>query len=257
MRITSLQNARIKNFAKLRGDAAARRQQGLMLVEGRDEIALARSAGHSPLTILTCEELVRQQLATPEAEILAVTPGIFKKLSVRENPDGWLAIFRRPKSDLNDLRLSTAPLVVVVEGIEKPGNLGAILRTCDAAGVEAMIVCDPRADVYGPNVVRASRGTVFTVPVATADGAAAVAFLRQRGIRIAAASPAGQKIYTGQDLRGPLAIAVGTEDAGLSHDWISRADFTVRIPMTGRINSLNVSVATAVLVYEAVRQRTG
>lgn len=226
-----------------------------MLVEGRDEITLAEAAGHAPLTILTCGELAREPLPAASAEVLDVTPAVFKKLSLRENPDGWLAVFRRPTTKLQDLKLSSNPLLVVVESVEKPGNLGAILRTCDAAGVEGVIVCDPRADVYGPNVVRASRGTVFTVPLATTDGHAARSFLHQRGIRIAAASPAGRGLYTAEDLRGPLAIAVGTEDQGLTPDWMTEADISVSIPMVGRINSLNVSVATALLIYEAVRQR--
>lgn len=257
MRITSLQNPRVKHIAKLRDDAHQRKLDGLMLVEGLDEINLARGAGHQPLTILTATDLVRQALGPSGAELLDITPAIFKKLSFRENPDGWLAVFRVPTAKLADLRLDSDPLLIVVESVEKPGNLGAILRTCDAAGIDGVIVCDPRADIYGPNVVRASRGTVFTVPMAVATGDEVRNFLRERGIRIAAASPAAEAVYTRQDLRGPLAIAVGTEDRGLSEAWMTEADVVLQIPMRGKINSLNVSVAAALLLFEAVRQRRG
>ncbi len=257
MRISSLQNARIKHIAKLRDDAGQRKKDGLMLVEGQDEINLARAAGHAPLTILTSPELVMGAPQGSAAEVLEVTPTIFKKLSFRQNPDGWLAVFRVPAAKLEDLSLVGDALLIVVESVEKPGNLGAILRTCDAAGVDGVIVCDPRADIYGPNVVRASRGTVFTVPIAVAPGPEVRSFLRARGIRIAAASPAAQVVYTREDLRGPLAIAVGTEDRGLSESWMTEADVVLQIPMRGKINSLNVSVAAALLLFEAVRQRQG
>ncbi len=257
MLITSLQNPRIKNIAKVRRDARQRRKDGLMLVEGLDEINLAQAAGFRPLTVLYAEELAGAAREGNSGELIPVSATVFKKLSFRENPDGWLAVFPVPTSDLRDLKLSPSPLLVVVESLEKPGNLGAILRTCDAAGVEAVLVCDPKADLYGPNVVRASRGTVFSVPLAVADGDAARAYLHDRGIRIAAASPGGTIAYTSADLRGALAIAVGTEDRGLSSAWMSQADVIVRIPMLGKVNSLNVSVATALLVYEAIRQRAG
>jgi TrmH family RNA methyltransferase len=151
--------------------------------------------------------------------------------------------------------MSDSPLVVVAESVEKPGNLGAILRTADAAHVDALLVCDPRVDLWNPNVVRASRGAVFSVPTVECDNASALAWLKERGIRILAATPSAEEIYSDIDLCQPAAVAVGTEDEGLTDFWMSNADVKVKIPMMGQVNSLNVSVSTALILYEAVRQR--
>jgi len=151
--------------------------------------------------------------------------------------------------------LSDPPLIIVAESVEKPGNLGAILRTADAAHVDALLVCDPRVDLWNPNVVRASRGAVFSVATAECDNATALEWLKRRDVRIVAATPSANAVYSDIDLRQPIAIAVGTEDMGLTDFWMSNADVKVRIPMTGRVNSLNVSVSTALIVYEALRQR--
>lgn len=259
MDITSLQNPRVKQIVKLRDDRKERQREGLMLVEGFDEISLAIEAGHGPRTLLTAPELAAargREMNLMAAERITVSPAVFEKLSYRENPDGWLALFPIPRVSLYDLKLNEAPLVVVAESVEKPGNLGAILRTADAAQVDAVLVCDPRVDAYSPNVVRASRGTIFTVPVVETESAAALTWLHGHGIRILAATPAAEAEYTRQDLRGPLAVAVGTEDEGLSDFWMSKSDLQVKIPMMGKVNSLNVSIATALIVYEAVRQRT-
>ena len=253
--ITSLQNPRVKQIVKLRDDKKERQREGLMLVEGYDEISLALEAGHQPRTLLTAPELVRREMNPISAETITVSPAVFEKMSYRENPDGWLGLFPMPRVSLDELKLTESPLLVVAESIEKPGNLGAILRTADAAGVDAVLVCDPRVDTYSPNVVRASRGAVFTVPVVETNGAEALSWLHGRGFRILAATPAAEDEYTRQDLRGPLAVAVGTEAEGLSDFWMNRADINVRIPMMGKVNSLNVSIATALIVYEAVRQR--
>lgn len=226
-----------------------------MLVEGYDEISLALEAGHRPRTLLTAPELVRRPIDHVGAEILTVSTAVFEKMSYRENPDGWLAVFPIPRVSLEDLNLSDMPLLIVAESIEKPGNLGAILRTADAARVDAVLVCDPRVDAYSPNVVRASRGTLFTVPVVETKGPQALVYLQRRGIQILAATPSAEAEYTLQNLRRPLAIAVGTENEGLSELWMSHADLQVKIPMMGKVNSLNVSIATALIVYEAVRQR--
>jgi TrmH family RNA methyltransferase len=254
--ITSLQNPRVKQIVKLRDDKKERQREGLMLVEGYDEIALAIEAGHGPRTLLTAPELARREIGPVAAETITVSPAVFEKMSYRENPDGWLALFPIPRVVLGDLKLSDSPLVVVAESVEKPGNLGAILRTADAAHVDAVLVCDPRVDAYSPNVVRASRGAVFTVSVVETESAEALTWLSGHGIRILAATPAAEAEYTRQDLRGPLAVAVGTEDEGLSDFWMSKADLKVRIPMMGKVNSLNVSIATALILYEALRQRT-
>ncbi len=255
MDITSLQNSRVKHVVRLRDDKRQRRQDGLMLVEGYDEIELARAAGHSPRTIFSAPELASRELAVAGAEHITVNRAVFEKISYRQNPDGWLAVVPVPHLELNNLMLSDRPLLIVAESIEKPGNLGAILRTADAAGVDSVFVCDPRVDAWNPNVVRASRGALFSVPVVECDSVTALGWLKGRGIRIFAATPSAELVYSAADLREPVAIVVGTEDVGLSDLWMSGADGNVRIPMVGRVNSLNVSVSTALIVYEAVRQR--
>lgn len=230
-----------------------------MLVEGFDEITLAISAGYKPQTLLSAPELASQQLAFDAAETLIVTRAVFEKMSYRDNPDGWLAIFPIPATTLqvleSDSLLSAVPLIIIAESIEKPGNLGAILRTADAAHVDAVLLCDPRVDLWNPNVVRASRGTVFSVPVVECDNVSALEWLRSRKMRVLAATPSAEVLYSDVDLRQPVAIAVGTEDKGLTDFWMQNADLRVKIPMLGKVNSLNVSVSTALIVYEAVRQR--
>ena len=256
MDITSLQNPRLKHIVKLRDDKKARRAAGLMLVEGYDEIQLALSSGYQPQTLLTSPEITSRQMTAVSAETLTVSRAAFEKMSYRENPDGWLAIFPIPHRTLDDLKLSDMPLVIVAESIEKPGNLGAILRTADAAQVDAVLLCDPRVDLWNPNVVRASRGAVFSVPVVEAENALVLEWLKSRKIRLVAATPSADVSYTHIDLRQPVAIAVGTEDEGLTEFWLSYADVKVMIPMMGKVNSLNVSVSTALIAYEAVRQRS-
>jgi TrmH family RNA methyltransferase len=255
MDITSLQNARIKHYVKLRDDKKSRKQDGLMLVEGYDEIQLAVAAGHIPHTLLSAPELVSRQISGSFPETLTVNRAVFEKLSYRENPDGWMGVFPTPRTSLTDLKLSKSPLLIVAESIEKPGNLGAMLRTADAAGVDALLLCDPRVDLWNPNVVRASRGAVFSVPTVECDNTSAWQWLKGREIRVLAATPSADVMYSSVDLGEPVAIAVGTEDDGLSEFWMSNADVKVKIPMTGKVNSLNVSVCTALIVYEAVRQR--
>lgn len=259
MDITSPSNPRVKHLVKLRDDKKARKTDGLMLVEGYDEIQLALSAGHTPQTLLSAPELVSRQISGVSAETLTVSRAVFGKIAYRENPDGWLAVFSIPHTTFKSLETASsvaeAPLIIVAESIEKPGNLGAILRTADAAGVDALLVCDARVDAWNPNVVRASRGAVFSVPIVECDNASAREWLKGKGLRLVAASPAGEEVYSDVDLRPPTAIIVGTEDAGLSEFWLQNADVKVKIPMMGKVNSLNVSVSTALIVYEAVRQR--
>ena len=277
MDITSLQNPRVKHIVKLRDDKRTRKEDGLMLVEGFDEIQLAVAAGHKPQTLLRFDftvkeadgstqrepELVSRAISGLSAETLTVSRAVFEKISYRENPDGWLAIFPIPHTTLDDLKINDIPLIIVAESIEKPGNLGAILRTADAAHVDAVLLCDPRVDLWNPNVVRASRGAVFSVPVVEDDNASAWEWLKTRkhalsgveAMRLFAASPSAKEFYSEVDLRGPLALAVGSEDEGLSDFWMGHADVQVKIPMLGKINSLNVSVSTAVIVYEVIRQR--
>jgi len=256
MDITSLQNPRVKHIVKLRDDKRQRKQDGLMLVEGVDEIQLALSAGYQPQTLISAPELTSRTVAGITTENITVNRAVFEKISYRENPDGWLAIFPIPSVSLDDLKLSDSPLVIVAESIEKPGNLGAILRTADAADVDAILVCDPRVDVWNPNVVRASRGAVFSVPTVECDNASALEWLKSQKIRVIAATPSAETAYSDINLRESVALAVGTEDEGLTDFWMSNAEVKVRIPMIGRVNSLNVSVSTALIVYEAIRQRS-
>ena len=257
MDITSLQNPRIKHIVRLRDEKRQRKADGLMLVEGWDEIQLALSAGRQPRAILSAPELVSRQINVDNAdtEWITVSRPVFEKMSYRDNPDGWLAVFPIPQVSLEELKLGDLPLVIVAESVEKPGNLGAILRTADAARVDAILICDPRVDVWNPNVVRASRGAVFSVPAIECDNASALEWLKDHEIQILAATPSAKEVYSDLDLRQPVAIAVGTEDQGLTEFWMSSADVKAKIPMMGKVNSLNVSVSTALIVYEAVRQR--
>ncbi len=261
--ITSLQNPRVKQLVNLR-DRRTREETGLMLVEGYDELGLALSAG-KPVTLYYCPPLVRQpgqmqlldRAREAGAELVEVSERVFGKIAYRDSPDGWLATFPLPMvhRGLGDLSIGTDPLIVVLEAVEKPGNLGAILRTADAAGVSALVLCDAVTDLGNPNVVRASKGALFCVPVAEATTAEVLRWLRARGIRSLAATPQAAHDYTAVDMRGPVAIAVGAESAGLSRAWLEGADEAVRIPMFGRVNSLNVSIAAALLLYEALKQR--
>ena len=256
MHITSLQNPRVKHIVKLRDDKRQRRGDGLMLVEGYDEIQLAISAGHKPQTIISAPELISREITGVQAENLTVNRSVFEKMSYRDNPDGWLGIFSIPQTSLDDLKLREMPLIVIAESVEKPGNLGAILRTADAAHVDALLVCDPRVDVWNPNVVRASRGAVFSVPVVESDNESALRWLKAHTIRVLAATPSAEELYSSINLSEAIAVAVGTEDEGLTEFWMSGADVKVKIPMMGKVNSLNVSVSTALILYEAVRQRS-
>jgi TrmH family RNA methyltransferase len=260
--ITSVQNPKIKSVAALRG-RRDRDRTGLMPVEGYDELSVALSSGAIPAQLLFCPalfpdprqaELVERLRATG-TEVIEVGERVFEKIAYRSDPDGWLAVFPIPHRRLSDLQLSDNPLLVVAESVEKPGNLGAILRTADAAGLDAVISSSPLTDWGNPNVVRSSKGALFTVQVAGADNAETMHWLRERGIVILAATPDATTLYTEADMRRPVAIVVGTERHGLSAGWLEHADTKVRIPMVGRVNSLNVSIATALLVYEAVKQR--
>ena len=267
-RITSLHNPRIKDVLRLQEKSAERRRQGLTLVEGYRELTTAQAAGWAVATLLVCEELagaaVAQALLAPAPaglrpyEYLPVSAAVFAKLAVRERSDGVLAVLRTPRPTLAGLALPPNPLLIVLEAVEKPGNLGAILRTADAAPAHAVLVGDPRTDLYNPNVIRASLGGIFTVPTVAAPMAEILAFLQGKGIRtFAAALAEGAKAYTATSLTGPTALVLGTEADGLTPATRAACDETIIIPMRGQLDSLNVSVAAAVLTFEAVRQRQG
>lgn len=266
-RLSSPQNPRIKQLLRLQQKAAERRALGLTLVEGLREVTIAVEAGVTVAAVYTCSELadeagltsLRQLFtgSTVAPEWFDVTRPVFEKVAYREGSDGVLAVLRTPARTLAELRLPPNPLVLVLEAVEKPGNLGAILRTADAAPVDAVLIGDPRTDLFNPNVIRASIGCVFTVPTVAAPVAAIVAFLREQRIRtFAAALTPAARPYTTGDFRGPTALVLGTEADGLTLYLRSACDETIIIPMRGRIDSLNVSVATAVLTFEAIRQRT-
>lgn len=251
--ITSLQNERVKRIVKLQRKASARRAEGLTVIEGAREVSRAIENGWCPAELWLCDG--RQAEWETSASLFQTTEEVFDKITYRDNPDGVLAVGPLITGSLADLDLSENPLILVAEGVEKPGNLGALLRTADGAGADAVLVCDAATDLNNPNVIRNSIGTLFYLPVVEASSGEAIAFLKERGIRILSAVPDATAVYTELDLAGPLAIAVGAEDQGLSSVWKNEADLNVSIPMRGKNDSLNVSVSAAILLYEAVRQR--
>lgn len=261
--ITSPANTRVKALVALRR-RRARLQQGVTLLEGRDELALAVEAGVRPTALYVCSELMRdgdggaaltQTIRARGAEVIHLSRQAFDKVAYREGPDGFLAVVPMSERPLEALDLPADPLLLVAEGVEKPGNLGAMLRTADAAGVDAVVAADPTTDWGNPNVVRSSKGTVFSVPIATGTTEETTTWLRRHGVQILAATPDSDLLHTDVDLRGPLAIAVGTERDGLTEPLMRAATHRVRIPMHGQVNSLNVATSAAVLLYEAERQR--
>ena len=261
LEITSAANPRIKQLVALRR-RRGRDQAAVTLVEGQAEIQLALAAGVRPEALYYCPDVnpagagaVIAAAADSGAQVVRVPRLVFEKISYREGPDGLLAVVPPVPSSLDRLAVSTSPLILVCAGLEKPGNLGAILRTADAAGVEAVIAADPVTDWGNPNVVRASKGTVFSVPVASGTSAQVLDWIAGHGLRIVAATPDAELPLTEADLTGPVAIAVGAEQTGLPGGWLDRADVRVRIPMFGLADSLNVSTSAAIITYEAIRQR--
>ncbi len=261
--LSSMQNPRVKQILHLR-ERSAREKEQLFLIEGYRELLRATDAGHPIESLFICRELflgsneeaLIKRIRASGAHLYVCTEPIFHKISYRDRPDGLLAIAPQRHLHLNDLSPKSGnPFYVIAEAIEKPGNLGTILRSSDAVGLDALIVCDRCTDIHNPNVVRASVGTLFTVPVIEAKGEEALRWLKERGIAILAATPSAKKEFTEVDMRVPLAIAVGTEQLGLSERWMQQADIQVRIPMYGVADSLNVAMATTLLLYEAVRQR--
>jgi TrmH family RNA methyltransferase len=259
--ITSLTNPRVKAAVRLR-DRRAREATGLTIVDGAREILRALDAGVRVETAFVCEDLLRIPEAIAVAERLRhrpttieVAPPVLAKVAFGERSDGIVAIVEAPRGALADLVLPEDPLIVVVEGVEKPGNLGAILRTADGAGAHAVIAADPRTDPFNPNAIRASLGTIFALPVVAATSAETRVWLAGHGIRTVAAVVDAPTDYADADLRGPLAIVLGSEADGLSPAWRDCALTPVSIPMHGAADSLNVSTAAAIILYEAVRQR--
>jgi len=260
--ITSNANPRIKQVIRLR-QRSHRDADRLMLIEGYREILRAHTNHHPIETLFFCEELFQGEnnqalLATLHqtgTRLLHCSKPVFVKISYRDRPDGLLAVGPQLHLQLEDIPLSPKPFLIVAEAIEKPGNLGTILRSADAAGADAVIVCDRCTDINNPNVVRASIGTLFCRPVVEASSTATLAWLRDHHIRSLAATPHATASYTDVDATGPVAIVVGTEQYGLSETWMQAADLQVRIPMRGQADSLNVATATTILLFEVCRQR--
>ncbi len=263
LHISSLANPKVKTVVKLR-QRSHRDELGLMLTESYRDIKRALDAGYAPTQLFFCEDLFLKNENEPtliercraqHAEILSCTAAVFEKMAYRERPDGLLLVGPQLHTTLADLTLPENALVVVAEAIEKPGNLGTILRTADAAGVSAVIVCDRCTDIHNPNVVRASTGMIFSMPLVEADSGEVLAFLRRHGFAILAATPHTDTLHFAVNLTGRVALVVGAEQYGLSELWMKAADLRVRIPMLGRADSLNVAAATTILLFEAVRQR--
>lgn len=258
-KITSLQNPKIKLLLQLQQKSSERRKAELFVVEGRRELMHCMEAGYEVDTVFWCPsvEVGTEPIPSlPEGvRLYEVSKDIYERVAYRGSTEGIIAEVRTRQQSLADLQLGASPLVVVVERVEKPGNLGAILRSADAAGVDAVIVCDPLTDLYNPNLIRSSIGGIFSVPCVACTSEECIAFLKQRGIQILTAQLQDSHLYYDTDMRRPTAIVMGTEATGLTDQWREAADAHIRIPMLGRIDSLNVSVSAAILMFEAVRQR--
>ncbi|MBM6993676.1 MAG: RNA methyltransferase [Prevotella sp.] len=262
--ISSTQNPRIKNVVALQQKSSERRRQGLFVVEGLRELHHCLHAGYELETLFYCPDILGDTPETQEVYEMAlrrpsceVTKAVYEKMAYRGTTEGVMAEVRVATRQLTDLTLPEHPLVVVLESVEKPGNLGAVLRSADAAKVDAVVVCDPKTDLFNPNLIRGSIGAIFTVPTVACATDECIAFLKQRGIRILTAQLQDSHLYYDTDMRRGTAIVMGTESTGLTNAWREAADAHIRIPMLGRLDSLNVSVSAAILMFEAVRQRSG
>lgn len=253
--ISSVQNARIKHVVALQQKSSLRREEGLFVVEGQREIEHCIACGYEVVELFVLNTIDYSGSIAPTF----VTPQVYEKMAYRGSTEGIIAVVRCKEHSLltlcSSLSAKTRPLIVVLESVEKPGNLGAILRTAEAAKVDAVIVCDPLTDLYNPNLIRASIGGVFCVPVAVCTSGECIAFLKEHGVRILTAQLQDSYEYYDYDMRHATAIVMGTESTGLTDQWREAADAHIRIPMLGRLDSLNVSVSAAILMYEAVRQR--
>lgn len=259
-KITSLQNPRIKNIVKL-SKSKERRVQNLFIIEGARELSLALAAGYEIDSVFVCPELFlktdypRVLKSIPENKIFEVSKVVFEKIAYREGSDGLLTLAKQKSHTLADLQLTDNPFLILLEAVEKPGNLGAVLRTIDAAQADGVIICDPTTDIYNPNAIRSSVGCLFTVQTAICSSQDALTFLQNKGIKSFAAELEASQWYQDTDFTSPSAIIMGTEADGLTPFWLQNADYRIKIPMRGKIDSLNVSVSTAILTFEAMRQR--
>ena len=272
MHISSLSNSRIKNVVRLSNNRRHREELRQTIVEGSREVRRCLDVGIVPAEVYICPELVAtadqdlldrlsppslhdSQSAIRNPQLATVSPDVYAKIAMREESGGILLVIPYTQLTLDSLPLSTSPFLVVVEGAEKPGNVGAILRSADAAGVDGLILCSGGTDLHNPNVIRASLGTRFTVPVAEAPTDEVIDWLCRQGVTTIAATPDTQVRYTDVDMTGPVAIVTGSEADGLSRQWLAAADKQVTIPMFGVADSLNLATSTTLLLYEVVRQR--
>lgn len=265
--ITSTQNPRIKALVQLQQKSAIRRSNRMFVVEGRRELMHCLSRGYKADTLFLCPEILHAEseydslmAALPKCNTVCVSANVYERIAYRGGTEGIVATMHMKEHSLDTLPVPEdghSPLYIVLESVEKPGNLGAILRSADAAGVDALIVCDPLTDLYNPNLIRASLGGLFSVPTVVCTGEECIEYLHGHGVRILTAQLQDSKLYYDTDMTMPTAIVMGTESTGLTPQWRKAADAHIRIPMLGILDSLNVSVSAAILMYEAVRQRQG
>ena len=258
--ITSAQNPKIKTLLELQEKSKTRRKEGLFVVEGRRELLHCLSAGYEPYAVFICREILTENeldeiAANCSCRFYELPQHLYDKVAYRGGTEGVIAELHCKDMGLDQLKLKDNPLVVVLESVEKPGNLGAVLRSADASGVDAVIVCDPLTDMYNPNLIRSSIGAIFTVPVATATSEDTIKWLKSNNIKIYTAQLQDSEWYYDTNMKEGTAIVMGTEATGLTLAWRKAADAHIKIPMLGRLDSLNVSVSAAILMFEAVRQR--
>jgi RNA methyltransferase, TrmH family len=261
--ITSSQNPFIKSLVLLQEKGKARKQAGLFLIEGIREIELAIKGNYEIETLLLCSDLISDNASKNSSfqqllnyvDALEISKEVYQKLAYRDTTEGIIAVAQTKSHQLSDLQLPENPLILIMESIEKPGNIGAMLRTCDAAKVDAVIIANPKTDLYNPNVVRSSVGCLFTNQIATASTEETIDYLQQNNILFYSATLQNSTSYHTQNFTKPTALVVGTEAIGLTEPWREKATQNIIIPMQGEIDSMNVSVAAAILIFEAKRQR--
>ncbi|WP_330442915.1 TrmH family RNA methyltransferase [Flavobacterium sp. C4GT6] len=257
--ISSTQNPYIKSLVQLQDKAKARRQSGTFLIEGQREIMLAAKGGYTAETILFVPDMISEsqvrELSQPDTELIEISRDVYQKLAYRDTTEGILAVAKTKTLSLDDLKLGDNPLIMVAEATEKPGNIGAILRTADAANLDAVIIANPKSDMYNPNIVRSSVGCLFTNQIATGSTTEVIEYLKNKGISIYCATLQESTYYHTQNYTTPTALVVGTEATGLTQEWRDASTKNIIIPMQGEIDSMNVSVAAAILIFEAKRQR--
>lgn len=255
--ITSMQNPKIKQLGLLQQKSSERKKRGLFVVEGLRELEHCVESGFEVDTLFLCSEVNAASLSLPipESRRVAVSKEVYEKIAYRGSTEGVIAEVKSRVLHLSDIPLKANPLVCVLESVEKPGNLGAILRSADAAGADAVVVCDPLTDLFNPNLIRSSLGGIFSVPCVACSSEECISWLKRNGIRILTAQLQDSHLYYDTDMTGGTAIVMGTESTGLTPVWREAADAHILIPMLGKLDSLNVSVSAAILLFEAVRQR--